>query len=441
MQINPTVTSIPEIKEKDNSLGWFGIIRLGLVQTSIGAIVVMTTSTLNRIMVVELALPALIPGLLVALHYIVQMIRPRMGFASDQGHAKTPWIVGGMFVLGLGGIGASIGTALLGSYFTLGLFISVVAFSLIGVGVSIGGTSLLALLAKSVNDQKRAAAATIVWIMMIFGFAITSVMIGKFIDPYSPMKVITIAGVVSIVAILISSIALYRLESGVQSYFKRTQELAQDKMPFKEAFNALWQDPDIRHFTKFIFISMLAFSSQDLILEPFAGIVFQYTVGQTTSLSGIQHSGVLLGMILVALAGSTSLRKNFGSLNQWIVYGCLASAIAMLGLAIAGVFGIGWPLQLNVFLLGVANGAFSIAAIGSMMRLAVADGVGKEGVRIGLWGGAQAIAFGLGGLLGAVASDITKVLMTEIASAYSIVFAIEAALFIVAMRYAMGIKK
>jgi BCD family chlorophyll transporter-like MFS transporter len=441
MQINPTVTSIPEIKEKDNSLGWFGIIRLGLVQTSIGAIVVMTTSTLNRIMVVELALPALIPGLLVALHYIVQMIRPRMGFASDQGHAKTPWILGGMFVLGLGGIGASIGTALMGSYFTLGLFISVVAFSLIGVGVSIGGTSLLALLAKSVNDQKRAAAATIVWIMMIFGFAITSVMIGKFIDPYSPMKVITIAGVVSIVAILISSIALYRLESGIQNYFKRTQELAQDKMPFKEAFNALWQDPDIRHFTKFIFISMLAFSSQDLILEPFAGIVFQYTVGQTTSLSGIQHSGVLLGMILVALAGSTSLRKNFGSLNQWIVYGCLASAIAMLGLAIAGVFGIGWPLQLNVFLLGVANGAFSIAAIGSMMRLAVADGVGKEGVRIGLWGGAQAIAFGLGGLLGAVASDITKVLMTEIASAYSIVFAIEAALFIVAMRYAMGIKK
>jgi len=441
MQINPTVTSIPEVKEKDNSLGWFGIIRLGLVQTSIGAIVVMTTSTLNRIMVVELALPALIPGLLVALHYIVQMIRPRMGFASDQGHAKTPWILGGMFVLGLGGIGASIGTALMGSYFTLGLFISVVAFSLIGVGVSIGGTSLLALLAKSVNDQKRAAAATIVWIMMIFGFAITSVMIGKFIDPYSPMKVITIAGVVSIVAILISSIALYRLESGVQKYFKRTQELVQDKMPFKEAFNSLWQDPDIRHFTKFIFISMLAFSSQDLILEPFAGIVFQYTVGQTTSLSGIQHSGVLLGMILVALAGSTSLRKNFGSLNQWIVYGCLASAIAMLGLAIAGVFGIGWPLQLNVFLLGVANGAFSIAAIGSMMRLAVADGVGKEGVRIGLWGGAQAIAFGLGGLLGAVASDITKVLMTEIASAYSIVFAIEAALFIVAMRYAMGIKK
>ena len=440
MLANSSTTSLNPVKE-NASLGWFGIIRLGLVQTSIGAIVVMTTSTLNRIMVVELALPALIPGLLVALHYIVQMIRPRMGFASDQGRSKTPWILGGMVILGIGGVGASIGTAMMDTYFRIGLLVSIVAFSFIGVGVSIGGTSLLALLAKSVNDQKRAAAATIVWIMMIFGFAITSVMIGKFIDPYTPMKVITIASVVSIIAIVISSMALYRLESGLTSSFHQKHNIAQKNIAFKEAFAALWQEPDIRHFTKFIFISMLAFSSQDLILEPFAGIVFQYTVGQTTSLSGIQHSGVLIGMILVAIAGSTGFRKYFGSLNQWIIYGCFASAIAMFGLAIAGMVGMGWPLQLNVFLLGVANGAFSIAAIGSMMRLAVADGVGKEGVRIGLWGGAQAIAFGLGGLLGAIASDITKVLMTEIASAYSIVFAIEAALFLIAMRYAMGIKK
>ena len=155
MLANSSTTSLNPVKE-NASLGWFGIIRLGLVQTSIGAIVVMTTSTLNRIMVVELALPALIPGLLVALHYIVQMIRPRMGFASDQGRSKTPWILGGMVILGIGGVGASIGTAMMDTYFRIGLLVSIVAFSFIGVGVSIGGTSLLALLAKSVNDQKRA---------------------------------------------------------------------------------------------------------------------------------------------------------------------------------------------------------------------------------------------------------------------------------------------
>ena len=47
--------------------GWAQIARVGLVQAALGAVVVLTTSTLNRVMVVELALPALLPGLLVAL--------------------------------------------------------------------------------------------------------------------------------------------------------------------------------------------------------------------------------------------------------------------------------------------------------------------------------------------------------------------------------------
>jgi BCD family chlorophyll transporter-like MFS transporter len=87
--------------------GWFSIVRLGLVQAMLGAIVVLTTSTLNRVMVVELALPALLPGLLVALHYAVQTSRPRMGFGSDIGGRRTPWIVGGMVVLALGGLGGA----------------------------------------------------------------------------------------------------------------------------------------------------------------------------------------------------------------------------------------------------------------------------------------------------------------------------------------------
>ncbi|MEQ1672228.1 MAG: PucC family protein, partial [Hyphomicrobium sp.] len=49
------------------SMSWFSIVRMGLVQTALGAIVVLTTSTINRVMVVELALPAMIPGVLVAL--------------------------------------------------------------------------------------------------------------------------------------------------------------------------------------------------------------------------------------------------------------------------------------------------------------------------------------------------------------------------------------
>ncbi|NNM00655.1 MAG: MFS transporter, partial [Gammaproteobacteria bacterium] len=92
-------------------LGWLGIFRLGLVQASLGAIVVLTTSTLNRVMVVELAMAAMIPGLLVGLHYAVQISRPRMGYGSDVGGRRAPWIIGGMATLAGGAIVAALATA------------------------------------------------------------------------------------------------------------------------------------------------------------------------------------------------------------------------------------------------------------------------------------------------------------------------------------------
>jgi BCD family chlorophyll transporter-like MFS transporter len=423
---------------RTSGFGWLGIVRLGLVQTAIGGIVVMTTSTLNRIMVVELALPAILPGLLVAFHYFIQVIRPRMGHASDSGAKKTPWIIGGICVLALGGFGAALSTALMASHLIVGIACAAFAFFLIGVGVSISGTSLLALLAKGVNDERRAAAATIVWLMMIFGFAFTSIMAGKFLDPYEPYKVVVISGVISTIAVLVVLAALYRLET---PELQNSHARAERKTPFRQALAEVWADPDARRFSVFIFISMFAFSSQDLILEPFAGIVFGYSLGETTSLSGVQHSGVLMGMLLVAICGSSRLRAYCGSLRLWMIYGCVASGIAMLGLAIGSMVGPEWPLRFNVFALGLANGAFSIAAIASMMRLAVAGGTGKEGVRIGLWGGAQAIAFGVGGLLGAAASDVARALMDSQSLAYASVFSIESGLFIASAYLASKVEK
>jgi len=70
-----------------------------------------------------------------------------------------------------------------------------------------------------------------------------------------------------------------------------------------------------RRFTVFVFVSMLAYSAQDLILEPFAGLVFAMTPGQSTQLSGVQHGGVFLGMVLVALAGSTAAGRRIASLR------------------------------------------------------------------------------------------------------------------------------
>jgi len=420
------------------SLGWLGIIRLGLVQTALGSIVVLTTSTMNRIMVIELALPAALPGALVALHYAIQVMRPRMGHSSDQQGRRTPWIIGGMVVLALGAVGASGAIVVAAWSMPAALALSVVAFILIGLGVGASGTALLVLLAKLVTDKRRAAAATTVWLMMIAGFVITTAIVGKLLDPYTAGRLVELTAWVGMIAIVVTIVATYRLEPSARSYhqIRSTPQSSErsEKTDFRLALRQVWSEPLSRRFALFVFISMLAYSAQDLILEPFAGAVFAMTPGESTSLSSMQHGGVFCGMVLVAVLASFQRRVGHDGrdgLWGWALFGCIASAICLFGLSIAGLKSPGWPIELNVFLLGAANGAYAVAAIGSMMGLVSAGSKNREGLRMGLWGAAQALAFGLGGFLGAAASDVAKSLFGSPALGYGLVFAVEGALFLI----------
>jgi len=415
-----------------DGFGWSRIARLGLVQACIGAVVVLTTSTLNRVMVVELALPALLPGLLVALHYAVQLMRPRMGHGSDVGGRRAPWIAGGMAVLAAGGGCAALATVWMASAPVAATALAAIGYAMVGVGVSASGTSLLVLLATRVAPARRAAAATLVWVMMIVGFAVTAGVAGQLLDPYTPLRLLAVSCGVGVLALLMTLLALRGLEPVTRPQ-RRADEPSQH-VPFRLALQQVWAEPVARRFTVFVFVSMLAFSAQDLILEPFAGQVHGYTPGQSTQLSGLQNGGVLAGMLLVAAAGTLAARmpgwSALGSLRGWAVGGCIASAFALFALALAGLQPDVWPLAPTVFALGVANGAFSIGAIGSMMRLAGDGRAAREGVRMGLWGAAQAIAFAVGGILGTAASDIARWLIGEPGPAYGAVFALEGLLFL-----------
>jgi MFS transporter, BCD family, chlorophyll transporter len=405
------------------TLSWFAIFRLGLVQMCIGAVVVLTTSTLNRLMVVELALPALLPGFLVALHYGIQITRPNWGFRSDTSGNRTRWIIGGMAILSSGAFLAALAIPLFAASFGLGLALSILAYAMIGLGAGASGTSLLALLATATAPRRRAAAATITWLMMIFGIAVTAGTVGAFLDPYSHPLLMRIVGVVALGAVVLTTLAIWQVERGVDAMPEP------DSMPFMEGLREVWAEPKARMFTLFVFLSMTAYFMQELILEPYAGLVFAFTPGQSTSLSGAQNGGVFVGMLLVGIA-ATGLR--IGSLRGWVVAGCLGSAASLGVVALLGPMGPGAPLVPAVVSLGVFNGMFAVAAIGSMMALAGEGRGAREGTRMGLWGAAQAIAAGFGGLLGAASVDALRALLGEDAPAFGIVFVAEAALFLAA---------
>jgi len=410
------------------TLSWPGIIRLGLVQSALGAIVVLTTSTLNRVMVVEYALPAMLPAALVAWHYAIQLSRPRWGYGSDMGHRRSPWIIGGMGVLALGGVLATDATLLMASSPVLGILLGILAFTMIGAGVGASGTSLLALLATRTAPERRPAAAATTWIMMIVGIVVTAGIAGGLLDPFSPQRLAFVATGVAGVAFLVTLFAVW----GVEREPERQSETQEQKPPFAQVIREIWAEPLARRFTIFVFVSMLAYSAQDLILEPFGGLVFGMTPGQSTQMAGIQHGGVLLGMILVGVCGARFGDKKRAWMRQWTIAGCIGSALALGALACAAMVGPSWPIQPTVFALGFANGVFAVSAIGSMMGLAGEGRSAREGVRMGVWGAAQAIAFACGGFAGAAGVDVLRVLLPETSSAFLIVFSLEAALFVCA---------
>ncbi len=411
-------------------LSWFAIVRIGLVQASIGGLVMLTTTVLNRVMVVEYSLAAAVPAGLVGWHYAVQLCRPLWGHGSDKGRNRAPWIIGGLAVLALGAVLAVQVTIWTGPIVTQ-MLLGVLAYTLIGVGVGAGGTSALALLASGVAPHRRAAAAAVTWIMMIAGIVASAIIVGALLDPFSPTRLVKVSTGLVAVCLAITSLAVFRLEPRDAAVFTETVK-DQPAPAFREAIREIFAEQAARRFTIFIFVSMMAFNMQDLILEPFAGIVFGMTPGESTSLGGMQNGGVLTGMIVAGLGGSAFAGRLPVELRHWIVFGCLGSAVALGCLAAGAIAGPGWPIHANVFILGFSNGLFAVAAIGAMMGLAGAGAKTREGVRMGVWGAAQAIAFGLGGFLGAVGRDGALAMTGDQGQAFQFVFATEAALFVLA---------
>ena len=421
-------------------LGWLGIVRLGLVQTSLGAIVVLMTATLNRVMVVEMALPASLPAALVAWHYAVQLSRPRWGHSSDAGNNRTFWILIGIGVLSVGAVIAAAATVMMPSSTLLGVLIGIVGFALIGAGVAASGTTLLALMASRVAPERRPAAAAIAWVMMILGIVLTAGIGGHLLDPYSPQRLVAVVSGIAGIAFILSLLAVTGIENktlGVSSEARAEG----DTPPFMAAIRQLWSEKLARDFTIFVFVSMLAYSAQELILEPYAGLVFGFSLGRSTQLAGFQHGGVLVGMVVIGLAGTLIKGDRTALMKRTTVVGCIASALALGGLASAGFAQSIIPLQPMVFSLGFANGIFAVSALGLMMSFAGASRNSREGIRMGVWGAAQAAAFGIGGFLGATGLDLMRHLIASAPTAFATVFAVEATGFVIAALIALRLDR
>lgn len=402
------------------TLGWGGLARLCLANAAIGGMAALPVNLFNRLMTVELAWPALLPGFLVALHYAVQISRPAFGHRSDAKGGRTPFILGGIAVVGLGLCLSAWAIAAVPSP-QIALAVWIVAYALIGLGIGAAGTSFLALLATASPDAQKGAVATFAWLMLIAGAIVSSIGAGIALKPYSPERLMLVVPAVAVIGWLLALIATWGVEKRL-GYVPAPSEPA-----LRPALRATWADPAARAFTGFVFLSILAFYLSELVLEPFAGHVHGLTPDASTRLSGGKDGASLVGMLAAGALSTFGL----GSLRGWAVTGCIISALGLVGL------GAGLPLVPFTMVLGLGNGLFVVGAIGSMMRLAAAQ-EGATGTRMGVFGAAQAIAAGLAGLIATGTLDLARVALPD-GMAYAVVFGLEAVLFIAAALVAVRI--
>jgi BCD family chlorophyll transporter-like MFS transporter len=347
------------------------------------------------------------------LHYGVQLTRPIWGHRSDARGGRTPFILGGIAVVGAGLIATAYAIAHVENP-AMALIIWVAAYAAIGLGIGAAGTSFLALLATAAPDRSKGAAATAAWLALILGAILSSVGTGIALEPYSETRLMAVIPIVAVLALVLAVVSTYGIERRLGA------APAPAEPTLRLALRAAWDDPAARAFTGFVFLSILAFYLSELVLEPFAGHVHGLPPEDSTKLSGAKDGASLLGMLA---AGALSTVR-IGSLRGWAVIGCVISAIGLVGL------GSGLSLVPFTVILGLGNGLFVVGAIGSMMRLA-AEREGAAGTRMGVFGAAQAIAAGLAGLMATGILDIAR-LVLPLQTAYGTVFLLEAALFLAA---------
>ena len=179
-------------------------------------------------------------------------------------------------------------------------------------------------------------------------------------------------------------------------------------------------------------LAMFAYSAQDLILEPFAGLAFGMTPAQSTAASGVHQTGLLVGMLVTA-----ALAPRFWTSARWASVGCVISALFFVLLAASPLLGSTLALKATLLGLGFGNGTFTIGALASMMALTTHTADGRAGLRMGVFGAAQAVAMGLGNFLGAIGSDVARAVLGSSTGGYVTVFAVEAVLFAAAAWFAL----
>jgi BCD family chlorophyll transporter-like MFS transporter len=413
------------------------LLRLSLFQVSVGMALTLLVGTLNRVMIVELKVPATLVAVMVALPVLYAPFRALIGFRSDThrsalGWRRVPFIwmgtmvqFGGLAVmpfalLVLGGGGNASQWPVWVGWAGAGL-----AFLLVGAGLHTVQTAGLALATDLAPVEAQPRVVGLMYVMLLLGTIASALLFGAFLQVFSPGRLVQVIQAAAVVTLVLNSIALWKQEPRNPARYGQTQAL-QRAPQFAHAWRDYMATAGARRRLMAIALGTIAFGMQDVLLEPYGGQVLGMGVGDTTWLTATLAAGGLIGFALASsILGRGADAARLATVGAWLGMPAFAAVMLAASLQSVGLFGSG------VLLIGLGAGLFGHGTLTLTMQCAPKEQVG---LALGAWGAAQATAAGVAVALGGILRDIVAALaeggsfgaaLSAPATGYAFVYAIE----------------
>jgi len=386
------------------------LMRLSLFQVTVGVAAVLLTGTLNRVMIVELAVPAWLVGLMVSIPLLFAPFRALIGFRSDThrsylGWRRTPYIWFGS-LLQFGGLAIMPFALIVLSGDThgspaIGQVGAALAFLLVGVGMHTTQTAGLALATDLAPPEARPRVVALMYVMLLLGTVVTSIVFGLLLENFSQIRLIQVIQGAGLLTIVLNGIALWKQEA------RDTARTSPSLPPgdFYRSWHAFLDGGRSSRLLVSVGLGAAAFSMQDVLLEPYGGQVLGLSVGATTALTALLAIGSLAGF---AIAGRTLGRG--ANPCRIAGFGALVGVVAFSAVIFAAPVGSPLLFRIGTVLIGFGGGLFAVGTLTAAMGLA-RDG--QSGLALGAWGAVQATAAGVAIAIGGALRDFVSSLATE----------------------------
>ena len=393
-------------------------IQLGLIHVAVAMTLVPINSTLNRVMIKELAISATLVALLASLPYLFSPIQVAIGSYSDRnpifGLRRTPYILVGLILCVLGVIVSPHVAFLMAEKMGLGILAGIVAFGAWGMGYNLSSVSYLSLATELSGEDGRGKTIATMWFMMIVSIIGTAIAISRMVDPYTPEAMLRAFQIVGASALVLGLLGLIGLEPRSKPDSENTQSEA---YTLTQMMTAILDNPVARTFFIYLLLLLAALLGQDVLLEPFAAEAFSMSVTETTRITSLWGTFVLIAILI---AGVLEGRVHKRTVAQ------IGNLVALAGFVVIVLSGFIYSLSIfytGVTLLGIGTGLSTVANLSLMFDLTVA---GNVGLYIGAWGFSNALSRLTGSILGGVVRDGVTQATGQALSGYIVVFVIEA---------------